>query len=138
MFAHTGFRTVASHHAVAKHAVRAFLLAVLVAGRLVAAEPTPPRAGMAQPRSGTTNQFGSGTITRRSDGTSSQTRPFGSGSITTEQGRDGKTVTGNTQKFGSGTITTRSDGSSSRSQPFGSGTLQRDQPGRSLGGSSRK
>ena len=113
-------------------AVRAslFLCAMCAAGMLFAAEPTPPHAGMAQPRSGTTNQFGSGTITHRSDGTSSQTRPFGSGSLTTERDRDGQTVTGHTQKFGSGTITTRSDGSSSRSQPFGSGTLQRDQPGR--------
>jgi hypothetical protein len=70
------------------------MLGGFATGLLVAAEPTPPRAGMAPPRSGTTNAFGSGTITHRSDGTSSQTRPFGSGSITTERSRDGKTVTG--------------------------------------------
>ena len=116
------------------HIPATFLLLLLSCGVLsrpaTAAEPTPPRAGMTQPRSGTTNSFGSGTLTNRSDGTGSQTRPFGSGSITTERGRDGKTVTGNTQKFGSGTITRRSDGSSSQTQRFGSGTTQRDQPGR--------
>jgi hypothetical protein len=93
------------------------------ADQLSAAEPTPSRAGMASPRSGTTNPFGSGTITHRSDGTSSQTRPFGSGSLTTERGRDGRTVTGHTQKFGSGTITRWSDGTTSETRPFGSGTL---------------
>ena len=79
---------------------------------------------------GHTQKFGSGTITRWSDGTVTETRPFGSGSITTERGRNGQTVTGQTQKFGSGTITNRSDGSSSRTQPFGNGTLQTDRPGR--------
>ena len=95
-----------------------------------AAEPAPPRAGTAPARTGQTQKFGSGTITHRSDGTSSQTRPFGSGSITTERTRDGRTVTGQTQKFGDGTITRRSDGSSSQTSPFGNGTLQRDTPGR--------
>ena len=79
---------------------------------------------------GNTQKFGSGTITRWSDGTQTRTRPFGSGSITEERGRDGKTTTGNAQKFGSGTITRRSDGSSSRTQPFGNGSIERDQPGR--------
>ena len=107
--------------------VSACVLTAFTGSQTIAAEPTPPRAGMTQPRSGTTNGFGSGTITHRSDGTSSQTRPFGSGSITTERGRDGKTVTGHTQKFGSGTITRWSDG-----------TLQRDQPGRSTVNGARK
>jgi hypothetical protein len=49
-------------------------------GAALAAEPTPPRAGMAAPRTGTTQKFGSGTITHRTDGSSSQTRPCGSGS----------------------------------------------------------
>ncbi len=93
----------------------------------VAAEPTPPRAGMTGPRTGNTHAFGSGTITNRSDGSSSRTQPFGSGSITTERGRDGKTVTGNTQKFGSGTITRWSDGTSSQTRPFGSGTITTEQ-----------
>lgn len=108
--------------------------------RLTAAEPTPPRAGMAQPRSGTTNQFGSGTMTRRSDGTTSQTRPFGSGSITTERGRDGKTVTGHTQKFGSGTITRWSDGTTTESRPFGSGTIttERGRNGQTVTGQTQK
>jgi hypothetical protein len=89
-------------------------LAGLVFGAAITAhavEPTPPRSTLTQPRTGTTNKFGSGTIT-------------------TERGRDGKTTTGHTQKFGSGTVTNRSDGSTSRSQPFGSGTLRTDQLGR--------
>jgi len=98
--------------------------------------PPPPRIGEAGPRTGTTGRYGSGSLTRRTDGSSAQTRPFGSGSITTERRPDGKTVTGNTQKFGSGTITRRSDGSSSRTQPFGNGSIERDQPGRK--GSSRR
>jgi len=107
---------------------------------LLTAEPTPPRAGVAQPRSGTTNQFGSGTITHRSDGTSSQTRPFGSGSITTERGRDGKTVTGHTQQFGSGTITRWSDGTTTETQPFGSGSLttERGRNGQTVTGHTQK
>ena len=107
-----------------------FLGAMLLCPWASAAEPTPPRAGLTQPRSGQTQRFGSGTLTNRSDGTSSQTRPFGSGSITTERTRDGRTITGQTQKFGSGTITNRSDGSSSQTQRFGSGTIQRDRQGR--------
>jgi hypothetical protein len=117
-----------------------FLCTMCVAGLLFAAEPTPPRAGMVQPRSGTTNSFGSGTITHRSDGTSSQTRPFGSGSITTERSRDGKTVTGHTQKFGSGTITRWSDGTTTETRPFGSGTLttERGRNGQTVTGHTQK
>ena len=122
------------------HLLCASMLWGSMAGHLVAAEPAPPRAGMTQPRSGTTNQFGSGTITHRSDGTSSQTRPFGSGSITTERGRDGKTVTGNTQKFGSGTITRWSDGTTTETRPFGSGTLttERGRNGQTVTGHTQK
>jgi hypothetical protein len=110
------------------------------AGLSAAAEPTPPRAGMASPRSGTTNPFGSGTITHRSDGTSSQTRPFGSGSITTERGRDGKTVTGHTQKFGSGMITRWSDGTTTETRPFGAGTIttERGRNGQTVTGHTQK
>jgi len=116
------------------------LFAGFTAGLLAAAEPTPPRAGMTQPRSATTNPFGSGTITHRSDGTSSQTRPFGSGSITTERGRDGKTVTGHTQKFGSGTITRWSDGTTTETRPFGSGSLttERGRTGQTVTGHTQK
>ena len=122
------------------HLLCASVLLGFMAGHLGAAEPTPPRAGMVQPRSGTTNQFGSGTITHRSDGTSSQTRPFGSGSLTTERGRDGKTVTGNTQKFGIGTITRWSDGTTSETRPFGSGTLttERGRNGQTVTGHTQK
>ena len=103
-----------------------------------ASPAAPQRSGATQPRSGTTSKFGSGTITRRSDGTTSETRPFGSGTITTERDRQGRSVTGQTQKFGSGTITRRSNGSSSTTQPFGGGTIQRDEPGRASGSAPRK
>ena len=83
------------------------------------------------PRTGTTQKFGDGTLTKRSDGSSSQTQKFGSGTRTTERDRRGHTVTGNTQKFGNGTLTNRSDGSSSQTQKFGSGTITNDKPGRS-------
>jgi hypothetical protein len=46
-----------------------------------AAEPTPPRAGLVQPRSGQARPFGSGSITTRSDGSSSRSQPFGSGRL---------------------------------------------------------
>lgn len=74
---HSLFRSLATHPA------WTYLLVMCAAGNVSVAEPTPPRAGMSQSRSGTTNAFGSGTITHRSDGTTSQTRPFGSGSLTT-------------------------------------------------------
>jgi hypothetical protein len=50
-----------------------------------AAEPTPPRSTLTQPRTGTTNKFGSGTITNRSDGSTSRSQPFGSGTLRTDQ-----------------------------------------------------
>ena len=107
---------------------------------VLAVEPTPSRAGVVQPRSGTTNKFGSGTITHRTDGSSSQTRPFGSGSITTERTRDGKTVTGHTQPFGSGSITRWSDGTTTQSRPFGSGSLttERGRDGKTVTGQTQK
>jgi len=58
----------------------ASLLAISVINTTVA-EPMPPRAGSAPARSGQTQQFGSGTITHRSDGSSSQTSPFGNGTL---------------------------------------------------------
>ena len=90
------------------------------------------------PRTGTTQKFGSGTITKRSDGSSSTTKPFGGGAITTERDKGGKTVTGTTQKFGSGTITKRSDGSSGTTKPFGGGTITTDTPGKSSSSSAVK
>lgn len=48
---------------------------------VTAAEPTPPRAGLVQPRSGQARPFGSGSITTRSDGSSSRSQPFGSGRL---------------------------------------------------------
>ncbi len=55
--------------------------------------PPSPRIGEAGPHTGTTNRFGSGTLTRRSDGSSSRTQPFGSGSIQRDQpGRKGSSA----------------------------------------------
>lgn len=62
------------------------LLSGMATGALCsAAEPTPPRAGMTKSRSGTTQAFGSGTITHRSDGSSSTTQRFGSGTMQRDQ-----------------------------------------------------
>jgi len=107
---------------------------------LPAVEPTPPRSSLSQPRTGHTQKFGSGTLTHRSDGTSSRTRPFGSGSLTTERTRDGKTITGHTQNFGSRTVTRWSDGSTSESRPFGSGSLttERGPAGQTVTGHTRR
>ena len=118
-------------------------LCLLAAGCLQlvhAAEPTPPRIGQSAPRSGTTQKFGSGTLTHRSDGSSSRTQPFGSGSITTERSRDGKSITGHTQPFGSSTITRWSDGTTTRTQPFGSGSITTEQSrdGRTVTGHSQR
>lgn len=133
--------------AVAKALMTSLIVAVVAVASIAfgtikttAAEPSPPRAGMTQPRSGTTNTFGSGTLTRRSDGTSSHSTPFGSGSMTTERGPGGKTVTGQTQKFGSGTITRWSDGTTTETRPFGSGTLttERGRNGQTVTGNTQK
>jgi hypothetical protein len=118
-----------------------FMLGVLlfnISG--LAGEPTPPRSTVSRPRTGQTQSFGPGTLTHRSDGTSSQTRPFGSGSITTERTRDGRTITGDTQKFGSGTITRWSDGSTTETRPFGSGSLttERSRDGKTVTGHTQK
>jgi len=83
-------------------------------------------------RTGMTSTFGSGTITRYSDGSSKETTPFGNGSLTKESDRLGRTTrSGTTSTFGSGTITRYSDGSSKETTPFGSGSLTRETPGRS-------
>jgi hypothetical protein len=105
-----------------------------------AAEPTPPRSTLTQPRTGTTNKFGSGTLTNRTDGSSSRTQPFGSGSITTERTKDGRAITGHTQKFGSGTITRWSDGTTTETRPFGSGTIttERSRDGKTVTGQTQK
>lgn len=121
-------------------AARAILLLAVVLGmvgpRAAADPPQPPGIGQAGPRSGSTNRFGSGTVTRRSDGSNAQTRPFGSGSTTTERRSDGRTVTGRTQPFGSGTVTRWSDGTRTTTRPFGSGTIteERGRDGRTVTG----
>ena len=118
-------------------------MAMLVFGAAIAAhavESTPRRSTLTQPRTGTTNKFGAGTLTNRSDGSSSRTQPFGSGSITTERTKDGRTITGHTQKFGSGTITRWSDGTTRETKPFGSGTIttERGRNGRIITGNTQK
>lgn len=63
-------------------------MSVLVFGAAITAhavEPTPPRSTLTQPRTGTTNKFGSGTLTNRSDGSTSRSQPFGSGTLRTDQ-----------------------------------------------------
>lgn len=65
-----------------------------------------------KPRTSITQPFGSGTITRRSDGSSSQTNKFGSGTIARERDNHGNTRSATTQPFASGTITRYSDGPS--------------------------
>ena len=58
---------------------------VVCSAPAVAVEPSPPRSGATQPRTGQTQKFGSGTITNRSDGSRSQTQPFGNGTIQRDQ-----------------------------------------------------
>jgi hypothetical protein len=82
----------------------------------------PPTSSITTQRTGTAQRFGSGTVTNRSDGSRSATRPFGSGSITTERNEKGNTIIGTTQRFGSGTITRWSNGTITTSRPFGSGS----------------
>jgi hypothetical protein len=57
------------------------LMAILIAdsGLMVAAEPSKSRERITS----TTTPFGSGSITRRSDGSNTTTRPFGTGTIST-------------------------------------------------------
>jgi hypothetical protein len=57
-----------------------------------------------------TTKFGSGTLTRRSNGDRIITQPFGRGTISRETFKGGKTATHITQPFGRGTIV-RSSGS---------------------------
>ena len=71
-------------------------LAILVGWGFDCLAADPPWRPPATARTGTTQPFGSGTTTRRSDHSSSTTRPFGSGTITTERTRDGRTITGTT------------------------------------------
>ena len=58
---------------------------LLCCSSLLAAEPTPPRANLNQPRTGQMQKFGSGTITNRSDGSSTRTEKFGSGALQRDQ-----------------------------------------------------
>ena len=112
------------------HSIRSLVAAFVLTTAAGASAADPPARTVTQPRTGTTQPFGSGTTTRRSDGSSSSTRHFGSGSITTERDKSGKEITGHTQPFGLGTTTRRSDGSSSSTIRFGSGKITDEKPGR--------
>ncbi len=95
-------------------------------GDLNAIEPPQRSSSLSKSRSGITTPFGSGTLTRRTDGSSAHTSKFGKGSITSERDSSGKVVRGITQPFGSGTLTRWSDGTVTRTSPFGSGTLTKE------------
>ena len=58
-------------------------------------------------------RFGSGTLTNRSDGSTTRRQKVGSGSLTTERDQNGKMITGTTQPLGSGTFSTDKPGGSS-------------------------
>lgn len=62
-------------------------------------------------RTGVTTNSGNGTLTRRSDGSMSQTKPFGNNSsITTERSSTGKIRSGVTTNSGNTSITRWNDG----------------------------
>ncbi len=63
----------------------AILLMCFTGSIAAAARPSPARSGLIQPRTGTTNKFGSGTITNRSDGSSVPSQPFGNGTLQRDQ-----------------------------------------------------
>ena len=110
-------------------AVHAVAALILMGGGRATPAADPPSTTITKLRTGTTQEFGSGTITRRSDGTSSTTRPFGSGSVTHDRDQSGKPLTGVTQKFGKGTITQWSYGTTTQTRPFGSVSITTDKPG---------
>lgn len=85
-----------------------FMFAIFASATLAPAVEPPSKQ-----RTGVTRSFGSGTLTTRSDGSTSRTQKFGSGTLTTERDRSGKMITGTTQPLGSGTFSTDKPGGSS-------------------------
>lgn len=63
----------------------AILLMCFTGSIAAAAGPSPPRSGLIQPRTCTTNKCGSWTITNRSDRSSVQPQPFGNGPLQRDQ-----------------------------------------------------
>ena len=104
------------------------LLAILIAdsGLVLAAEP-PKNGGTI---TSITQPFGSGSITRHSDGSKTTTRPFGTGTMSTTRAKDGASMSSTTKPFGSGSITRHSDGAKTTTRPFGTGTISTTTPAR--------
>lgn len=133
-----------------RYRLPALLLSAIIMAGAQARESSPvPVVIPSVKGNATTSKFGSGYITRSSDGTTYNTSKFGSGWIT--RSSDGKTYTttkfgdgaitrGNgrqvtTTRFGSGTISRSSDGTTTTTQRFGSGTISRSTGGGSAIGS---
>lgn len=107
----------------------AITLCILIFARLTFGADYQPknRPNFPQSRTSTSYKVGDTSVTTRSDGSSSRTRPFGSGTITTETNKEGKKITGYTTKFGGGTRTQWNDGTSTYSRPFGNGSIVTEQ-----------
>lgn len=103
----------------------AITLCILIFARLTFGADYQPknRPNFPQNRTGLSYKVGDTSVTTRSDGSSSRTRPFGSGHMTTETTADGKKITGYTTKSSGGTRTQWSDGSTTYSRPFGNGSI---------------
>lgn len=103
----------------------AITLCVLIFARLTFGADYQPknRPNFPQNRTGLSYKVGDISVTTRSDGSSSRTRPFGDGHMTTEITADGKRTTGYTTKFGSGTKIQWNDGRTTYSKPFGNGSI---------------
>lgn len=107
----------------------AIVLCTLIFARLTFGADYQPknRPNFPQNRTSLSYKVGNTSITNRSDGSSSRTKPFGSGHMTTETTADGKRVTGYTNTFGGGTRTQWSDGRTTYSRPFGNGSIVTEQ-----------
>lgn len=103
----------------------AITLCILIFARLTFGADYQPknRPNFPQNRSSMSYKVGDTSVTNRSDGSSSRTRPFGKDSITVERLPNGKTITGHTYKSGNGTRTQWSDGRTTYSRPFGNGSI---------------
>ena len=115
-----------AHHMMKK--LTPILMAVLIAdfGLVMAAEPRKSGEAITS----FTKPFGSGSITRHSDGSKTTTRPFGTGTTSTTRTKNGATMSSTTKPFGSGSITRHSDGSKTTTRPFGTGTISTTTPAR--------
>lgn len=107
----------------------AITLCLLIFARLTFGADYQPknRPNFPENRSSLSYKTGDTSVTTRSDGSYSKTRPFGSGSITIEISKDRQKITGYTTKFGQGTKTQWSDGTTTYSRPFGNGSIVTEQ-----------